>query len=104
MNIGDKCEKGSQLRPHIVWFGELVPSMEEAVMHTQKAEILLVIGTSLEVYPAASLVQFATEESEKYLVDPKATTISGISNLNVIKKKAGVGVPLLVKQLINKHV
>jgi NAD-dependent deacetylase len=104
LNIGDKCEKGSQLRPHIVWFGEMVPAMEEAVMHTQKADILLVIGTSLEVYPAASLVQFASDESIKYLIDPKAHLISGIDNLSVINKKAGEGVPVLVKQLIKEYV
>lgn len=104
LKIGDKCEKGSQLRPHIVWFGEMVPAMEEAVMHTQQADILLVIGTSLEVYPAASLVQFAPHDAVKYLVDPKAHLISGIDNLIVIQKKAGEGVPLLVNQLIKEYV
>lgn len=104
LNMGDKCEKGSQLRPHIVWFGEAVPKMEEAVMLTQKADILLIIGTSLEVYPAASLVQFARDEAEKYLIDPKANAISGIANLRILKKNAGAGVPALVKQLIKEHV
>ncbi len=104
LNMGDKCEKGSQLRPHIVWFGEMVPAMEEAIMHTQNADILLVIGTSLEVYPAASLVQFASEDSIKYLIDPKAHLISGIDNLHVLQKKAGEGVPVLVNELINEYV
>lgn len=104
LNLGDKCEKGSQLRPHIVWFGEMVPAMEEAIMLTREAEIFIVIGTSLEVYPAASLIQFASNESIKYLVDPKAHLISGIENLHLIKEKAGNGIPVLVNQLISTHV
>lgn len=104
LNMGDKCEKGSQLRPHIVWFGEMVPAMEEAIMQVQKADVLIVIGTSLEVYPAASLVQFAPDEAIKYLVDPKAHSIPGINHLRVIQENAGDGVPLLVNQLIKEHV
>lgn len=102
--LGDRCERGSQLRPHIVWFGEQVPAMEQAILYAQQAEILIIIGTSLEVYPAASLVQYATEESLKYLVDPKATEIGGINNLRVIQKKAGAGVPDLVTRLIKENV
>ncbi len=104
LNIGDKCEKGSQLRPHIVWFGEMVPGMEEAIMHTKVADIFIVVGTSLEVYPAASLVQFASSESIKYLIDPKAHLIIGINNLNIISQRAGLGVPAIVNHLIKENV
>jgi len=69
IRIGDHCSRGSQLRPHIVWFGESVPLIDEAARHVQEAEKLLVVGTSLSVYPAAGLVDFADELSERVLVD-----------------------------------
>lgn len=98
---GDMCEKGFQLRPHIVWFGEMVPEMDAAAFHVMKADILIVVGTSLEVYPAAGLVTYAPAHSEKYIVDPNAGRLNYIRNLNVISKKAGEGVPALVKKLLN---
>jgi NAD-dependent deacetylase len=100
IKIGDMCEKGFQLRPHIVWFGEMVPEMENAAMKTMRADIFIAIGTSLDVYPAAGLINYAKEESEKYLVDPKAKDLYHILNLTTIKKTAGEGVPLLVKKLL----
>lgn len=99
---GDKCEKGSQLRPHIVWFGEAVDMIGPAVEIVSKAEIVIVIGTSMVVYPAASLINYVSEEVPKYYVDPKAFDVSGISNLEVIRKKAGDGVPELVDRLLNE--
>ena len=100
LNEGDRCEKGSQLRPHIVWFGEMVPELENAAYMVSMADIFLVIGTSLQVYPAAGLTNYAPPYSEKYYIDPNAGTISG--NFKVIKSKAGEGVPKLVKKLIEK--
>lgn len=98
---GDTCEKGSQLRPHIVWFGEMVPLISEAVDVVSKADYLLIIGTSLVVYPAASLIGFAPERIPKYYIDPKAFSVSGIRNLNVIAKKAGEGVVEVVEDLLS---
>nr|NQU92453.1 NAD-dependent deacylase [Bacteroidota bacterium] len=99
---GDKCELGSQLRPHVVWFGESVDQIGPAAEIVGTADIFLVIGTSLVVYPAAGLINYAPDNSAKYLVDPKASRLSGIPNLNIIMEKAGKGVPELVGQLMNQ--
>ena len=100
LKIGDKCEKGSQLRPHIVWFGEAVPNIVPAAQISSKADILIVIGTSLNVYPAAGLLSYAPSTALKYLVDPKGKSVAGIRNLTVINEKAGTGVPALVNELL----
>lgn len=100
LKLGDTCEKGSQLRPHIVWFGEAVDMIGPAVKVVSKADILLVIGTSMVVYPAASLINYVKDEIPKYYIDPKAFNVHGISNLNIIAEKAGTAVPELVKQLL----
>ncbi len=99
---GDKCEKGSQLRPHIVWFGEGVPLIGTAVEIISEADIVLVIGTSMVVYPAAGLIGYAPETIPKYYIDPKAFPVSGITNLTVIKEKAGDGVSDLVNELMEE--
>jgi len=95
---GDKCERGSQLRPHIVWFGEMVPELERAAAIVSLADIFLVVGSSLQVYPAAGLTQFAPLHAEKFYIDPKAVSITG--GFEVIRLNAGDGVPALVKKLI----
>jgi len=100
LKLGDTCEKGSQLRPHIVWFGEPVTMIEPAMRIASGADILIVIGTSMVVYPAASLIVYVKPDKPKYYIDPKAFEVGGISNLEVIKKKAGVGVPELVEELL----
>jgi len=97
---GDLCEKGSQLRPHIVWFGEAVPMIEPAMELSAKADIFIVIGTSLNVYPAASLVYYIKKTIPVYLIDPHAEMLSGVQNLTVFREAAGTGVPKLVKQLM----
>lgn len=102
MKMGDECEKGSQLRPHIVWFGEMVPMIGPASEVASTADILMVIGTSMVVYPAASLIMYVPPESPKYYIDPKAKSVGGISNLTVIQKKAGEGVPEIVDQLLSE--
>jgi len=99
MKLGDTCEKGSQLRPHIVWFGEPVPMIETAIPIVETADIVIIIGTSLGVYPAAGLVNYVTSLSEKIYIDPKGLT-GNDTNFKVIKEKAGVGVPTLVNKLL----
>ena len=98
MKIGDKCEKGSQLRPHIVWFGEEVPAMEEAISITETADILCVIGTSLNVYPAAGLIHYAPDGIPVFLIDPNPPEALP-KWVKVIAKGAGEGVKILRKRL-----
>jgi len=100
LKLGDFCEKGSQLRPYIVWFGEPVPNFSKASEIAAKAEILIVIGTSLTVYPAALLVNEAPNESIKYLIDPNAPNDISLRNLTVHRKTAVEELPELVKQLL----
>ncbi len=100
LNVGDTCEKGSQLRPHIVWFGELVPAMEMAYVIAERAELFLVIGTSLAVYPAAGIIHYIPPSVPKFLIDPADVSVSGISNLTVIKEKAGTGLLKLLEELL----
>lgn len=97
---GDLCEKGSQLRPHIVWFGEAVPMIEKAMELSAQADIFIVIGTSLNVYPAAGLVYYIKPDTPVYLVDPKAEMLNGVEKLTIIRELAGIGVPVLVKKLL----
>lgn len=100
--LGDTDDHGHQLRPHIVWFGEMVPMLETAAQITQQAEILIIIGTSMQVYPAASLIHYAPDETQIYFVDPKPNIRStDFNNLTVIPKTAAEGVPELVEQLFN---
>jgi NAD-dependent deacetylase len=98
---GEKCAKGSQLRPHIVWFGEMVPELSKAAQLVSAADIFIVIGTSLLVYPAAGLIDYAPVKSEKYFIDPNAAESLG-SQFIMISEKAGTGVPALVKKLMNR--
>ena len=99
IKIGDKCEKGYQLRPHIVWFGEDVPKMIEAVEIVNKADILVIIGTSLNVYPAASLITFAKENADIYLIDPNETQLPEEykNKVKIIKEVASKGMIALEK-------
>ncbi len=98
---GDLCEKGFQLRPHIVWFGEAVPLIEDAAELTQQADILLVIGTSLAVYPAAGLIHYVRPGCPIYLIDPGSLQVPRIPGLTFIREKAGTGLPPLVDQLLS---
>lgn len=101
LNIGDRCERGSQLRPHIVWFGEQVPEMEHAYSVAEKADIFIVVGSSLMVYPAAGLIDYTPRNIPKYLIDPADVKMNGIHNLIVIKEKACIGLPLLADELLS---
>ncbi len=97
LNMRDVCEKKSQLRPNVVWFGEGVPKIIDAISITKKADIFIVIGTSLNVYPAASLLNYTDNANRIILIDPKAEQEKGIE---VIKEKATIAVPKLVKELL----
>ncbi|MGZ4035047.1 MAG: Sir2 family NAD-dependent protein deacetylase, partial [Bacteroidia bacterium] len=94
---------GSQLRPHIVWFGEAVPMMDVANTMAEKADIFMVVGTSMAVYPAAGLIDYSPQEIPKYLIDPSDVKINGIANLTIIKEKASIGLPMLLKKLLDKE-
>jgi len=98
LHLGDHCEHNSQLRPHIVWFGEEVPMLDQAIRITEQADILMIIGTSMQVYPAASLLQFAPSSTPIYFIDPKPA-ITPKENLSILAEKATVGVPKVVQEL-----
>lgn len=101
INLGDLCDKKTQLRPHIVWFGEMVPMFEKAMHITTQADILIIVGTSMQVYPAANLITYASSNIPKYFIDPKpAIQENNFSNLTILAEKACVGVLQIVKQLI----
>ncbi len=102
INPGDRCEKGSQLRPHIVWFGEPVPLMDEAVRITTKADIFAIIGTSLVVYPAAGLVSYVLAEVPVFLIDPNDVYLPSGRKVEVIREKASVGVAVLRERLLER--
>ncbi|WP_270087037.1 SIR2 family NAD-dependent protein deacylase [Sphingobacterium sp. SYP-B4668] len=100
IKMGERCSKGSQLRPYIVWFGEAVPAMVDAVRLAKRADILIVIGTSLQVYPAANLVYEIEETCDIYIIDPYAGTYTVPSRTIAIDKTATKGVPELVQYLL----
>lgn len=100
IHVGDRCEKGFQLRPHIVWFGEQVPMMEKAIEFAASADIFIVIGTSLQIYPAAGLVDYVNKNTIIYLIDPIIPDIIQRKNLHLIQKTAVEGLPPLVEQLL----
>jgi len=92
VNLGDLAEDGAQLRPHIVWFGEMVPMMEKAVEEVANADIMLVIGTSLQVYPAASLIDFIENGKPIFVIDPNSVSVPNNPHIQVIQKTATEGV------------
>lgn len=100
---GDVCERGSQLRPHIVWFGEAVPLMETAVPIVREAAIFIVVGTSLVVYPAAGLVNYTRYEIPKWLIDANDMPLPRVPNLKFIHEKATIGVDYLVNLLLTEN-
>ncbi|WP_165022449.1 SIR2 family NAD-dependent protein deacylase [Dysgonomonas sp. ZJ279] len=100
INMGDKCEKGSQLRPHIVWFGEAVPMIEKAAEEVEKADVLVIIGTSLNVYPAAGLVNYVKPGTPIYLIDPNNVNTAR-RDIHFIHKGASEGVAQL-RELLKK--
>ncbi|MBC9910155.1 SIR2 family NAD-dependent protein deacylase [Chitinophaga varians] len=99
IRLGDLAEDGGQLRPHIVWFGEAVPMIEQAVREVMWADIFVVIGTSLQVYPAASLLNYIRPEATVYLIDKKLPSVEGYDNIISIEKPATAGVAELLTLL-----
>lgn len=97
---GDKATDGCQLRPHIVWFGEAVPNITTAIQIVKKADVFLVIGTSLQVYPAAGLIDYASHSTPVYIIDPQATEAAYLQNIVTIREKATNGVPKVVAEII----
>lgn len=91
IKMGDKAADGSQLRPFIVWFGEAVPMIERAAEEVSNADILVVVGTSLNVYPAAGLLGYARSDARIYLIDPSPTNVPSYMNIRIIAKKASDG-------------
>ncbi|MCB0606688.1 MAG: NAD-dependent deacylase, partial [Lewinella sp.] len=104
--LGDLCEKGAQLRPHIVWFGEMVPMLEPAAEAVELAETVIIVGTSMQVYPAAGLVGFAPPFARIYYVDPNPSInyeLSLMGNLRVIAEPATTGIPKVVEELMARQ-
>lgn len=97
LKMGQKCTKGSQLRPHIVWFGEAVPAISEAIPLVKAADIFAIIGTSMNVYPAASLINYVKPNTPVFLIDPKPVNV--YQKVVFIQEKAAKGVELLTKEL-----
>lgn len=100
---GDRCEKGSQLRPDIVWFGEMVPMMEVAVEKALSADIFIVIGTSLQVYPAAGLLEYVKESNPKFIIDPNMPNVLSRKNLFLIEEIGSIGMERVKQTLINEY-
>ncbi len=99
--LGDVDDKGNQLRPHIVWFGEMVPALDDAISITEQADYVAVIGTSLQVYPAASLMHYASPTVPIFYIDPRPASITNLQNpLEVIPMNATEGVPLFREKLL----
>ncbi|MCL4153692.1 UNVERIFIED_CONTAM: hypothetical protein GTU68_029539 [Idotea baltica] len=99
INLGDMCDKGHQLRPHIVWFGEDVPEIETAIKICYAADILVIIGTSMQVYPAASLMDYIQPDTPIYYIDPKPN-IKSKTNLVVISETATIGVKKIIENYL----
>lgn len=103
LKMGDRCEKGSQLRPHVVWFGEAVPAVSEAAIICETADIFVVIGTSLNVYPAAGLIDYVPAHVPIYLIDPNEVNTWN-KKVTLIKEKASVGVRQLINMLNKRYI
>jgi NAD-dependent deacetylase len=101
IKIGEKCDKGSQLRPHIVWFGEMVPEMDKAIVLAEKADLFIVIGTSLNVYPAAGILNYVPQTASKWLIDPGDFNLDYVNNLKHIRAVASEGMKEFRSELKN---
>lgn len=103
LNVGDKCPRGAQLRPNIVWFGEAVPMMEPATALASRADVFIVIGTSLQVYPAASLIDYVGVDTEVIVIDPNLPTMKKHPLLTLLAEKASIATLRIVSELIEKY-
>jgi NAD-dependent deacetylase len=102
IKTGDKCDKGSQLRPHIVWFGEEVPMMSLALKEVIDADIIMVVGTSLQVYPAAGILTYAPPEKRKIIIDRKVPDVRGVQNIEIYEMKASEGMKQVAEKLLKE--
>jgi NAD-dependent deacetylase len=102
IKLGDRAEDGGQFRPHIVWFEEPVPMIEKAIRVVQEADILVVVGTSLVVYPAAGLLHYASQAIPKFIVDKQIPYTSSVHNLTTIEKPATIGV-IELAEILKSH-
>ena len=102
ISLGDKCEKGSQLRPHIVFFGEAVPNLDKAIEITSHADIFVVIGSSLNVYPAAGMISYAPNEAKLFLIDPKSVSVPLKRFVKVIPMVASEGIKVFTEIIMEK--
>lgn len=100
---GDLCELGSQLRPHVVWFGEAVPAIEEAARVVSRADIFMIIGTSMNVYPAAGLINYVPTHAPIYIIDPNEVPVAGHPRIKVIRENAGEGVRIFSEEIKNAN-
>lgn len=100
VKMGEVCPEGYQLRPHVVWFGEAVPMLDKAIAQIEEADIVIVVGTSLNVYPAAGIISYAPSQAQYYLIDPSEVNVP--LYFNVIQENASIGVPYLVEKLLSK--
>lgn len=100
LKMGQLCELGSQLRPHIVWFGEPVPNIDPAAELVERAHVLLVIGTSLQVYPAAGLIHYSAGYKPKFLIDPEVPKVTGVQNLTAVAAGGGEGLKIVWDELM----
>lgn len=102
LRLGEKCKLGSQLRPHVVWFGEAVPKMDDAFLISALADIFIVIGTSLNVYPAAMLLDYIPKHADRYIIDPKIPELSSKLNFTQLQTSASQGMEILFKKIKEK--
>ncbi|MBU0696666.1 MAG: NAD-dependent deacylase [Bacteroidetes bacterium] len=103
IKMGEMCELGSQLRPHVVWFGEAVPMITKAMYEMPKADMVILIGSSLAVYPAAGLLELARADIPVYVIDPKIPSVNLPNPVIKIKERASIAVPLLVEKLLKNE-
>jgi NAD-dependent deacetylase len=104
IKFGDTCDQGYQIRPNIVWFGEEVPMIEEAQRLCSTADIFIVVGTSLQVYPAAGLIDFVPKRAAQFLMDPNIPEGNWNNNIKKIQSTATIGLPVLVDKLMNNEI
>lgn len=104
LKMGDVCESGHQLRPHIVWFGEEVPNLYPAAQLVSRSDAIIIVGTSLNVYPAAGLYQYARPDAPIWIIDPKANELVYPESVTAINDKAGAALPRLVDSLLNGEI
>lgn len=100
LKMGDQCPEGFQLRPHIVWFGEDVSEMPNAAALVMQSDMVIIVGTSMNVYPANGLIRYAPAHAKVWVIDPNATDLHQIAKAEIIREKAGVALPRLVEQLL----